>query len=277
MAGGRLAEAARAARRRGPVTATPPVLRATGLRKRFGALAVADGVSLSVAAGARHAIIGPNGAGKTTLFDLLAGSLRPDAGRIELDGHDVTRLPPHRRARLGLARSFQRNSLFPDETVLGNLLLADIAARGTGVQAWRRVRGLGDAHRRAEAVAARVGVADHLRRRVSSLAYGVQRQLEVGLALMTGPKLLLLDEPTAGMGPGETGSMLALIDALPRSLTVLLIEHDMALVFGHAERITVLHQGAVLLDGSPDEVRGSQAVRDTYLGAPAPDTGPAGC
>jgi len=240
-----------------------------GLRKRFGALAVTDGVSLSVAAGARHAIIGPNGAGKTTLFELLAGSLRPDAGRIELEGRDITRLPPHRRARLGLARSFQRNSLFPHETVRGNLLLADIAARGSGVQVWRRLRAMRDAHRRAEAVAEQVGLADRLEHTVSTLAYGVQRQLEVGLALMAGPRLLLLDEPTAGMGPGETGRMLELIDALPRSLTVLLIEHDMALVFGHAERITVLHQGSVLLEGSPDEVRASEAVRAIYLGTPA--------
>jgi branched-chain amino acid transport system ATP-binding protein len=244
------------------------MLRAQGLHKRFGALKVTDGVSLHVPAGSRHAIIGPNGAGKTTLFNLLAGALRPDAGRIELDGADVTRLPPHRRARLGLARSFQRNSLFPGETVRGNLLLADIAARGTGTQLWRRLDRMRESHARVEALAERIGLAAMLERPASTLAYGVQRQLELGLALIAQPKLLLLDEPTAGMGPGETGRMLELIDALPRELTVVLIEHDMSLVFDHAERITVLHQGGVLMEGTAEQVRASPVVRETYLGGP---------
>ena len=232
----------------------------------YGALPAVAGVSLRLERGERHALIGPNGAGKTSLFDLLAGRLRPDRGRIRLDGRDVTRAPAHRRARLGLARSFQRNNLFAGASVRRNLALADIAARGAGGRFWRPLARDRAAAERVEELAARVGLAEVLEQPVATLAYGMQRQLEVALALAGEPRVLLLDEPTAGMGQGETGRMLALVDALPRNLTVLIIEHDMRIVFGHADRVTVLHQGAVLMTGSPAEVQGSERVRETYLG-----------
>jgi branched-chain amino acid transport system ATP-binding protein len=242
------------------------MLRAEGLAKAFGALQVTCGVSLEVALGTRHAIIGPNGAGKTTLFNLLAGELKPDAGRIFIGERDVTALGADARARLGLARSFQRNNLFPGGTVRQNLLLADIAARGYGWQFWTRLSRRDAAHERAAATAERVGLADWFDYPVSTLSYGAQRQLEVGLALIAEPRILMLDEPTSGMSPEETARMMRLIDGLPRDLAVVLIEHDMSVVFAHADRITVLNYGEVLLEGAPEEVRGSAVVQETYLG-----------
>jgi len=245
------------------------MLRAENLCKAFGALQVTRDVSLEIPEGARHAIIGPNGAGKTTLFNLLAGELAPDAGAILIDDRDITRLPPNRRARLGLARSFQKNNLFPRQTVQENLLLADIAARGYGYRFWPRLTARKDAYIKAETVAGQIGLADDMQSGVAELSYGGQRQLEVGLALMAEPKVLLLDEPTSGMSPEETGRMLRLVDDLPRSLTVVMIEHDMDLVFTHADRITVLNYGEVLMQGTPEEVQGSDAVQETYLGGEA--------
>ena len=242
------------------------MLRAENLCKAFGALQVTRDVSLDIPEGARHAIIGPNGAGKTTLFNLLAGELTPDAGAILIDNRDITRLPPNRRARLGLSRSFQKNNLFPRQSVRDNLLLADIAARGYGYRFWPRLAARKDAYRKAETIAGQIGLTDELARGVAELSYGAQRQLEVGLALMAEPKVLLLDEPTSGMSPQETGRMLRLVDDLPRSLTVVMIEHDMDLVFAHADRITVLNYGEVLMEGRPGEVRGSDVVQETYLG-----------
>ena len=242
------------------------MLEASGLFKRFGALQATRGVSLKLETGARHAIIGPNGAGKTTLFNLLAGEVKPDAGQILLDGRDVTHASPDARARTGLGRSFQRNNLFETESVALNLALADIAHHGTGWHVWRRLSADRAARARAEDVAERVGLADALARPVASLSYGARRQLEVALALIGEPKVLLLDEPTAGMSPEETGRMLSLIDGLPTDLAVLIVEHDMDLVFSHATRITVLNYGEVLFEGSPDEVRASTLVQDTYLG-----------
>ncbi len=242
------------------------MLRLDRLVKSFGALQVTREVSLEVPQGVRHAIIGPNGAGKTTLFNLIAGELQPTSGSIEIGGRDATRLPPNRRARLGLARSFQRNNLFQSETVRNNLLLGDMASRGTGARFWPLLSRESAAHERAEAVAAQVGLSDELERLVSELSYGAQRQLEVGLALIAQPKVLLLDEPTSGMSPEETGRMLRLVDDLPRDLAVLLIEHDMDLVFTHADRITVLNYGQVLMEGTPEEVRGSDVVQEIYLG-----------
>ncbi len=242
------------------------MLRAENLCKAFGALHVTRDVSLKIPEGARHAIIGPNGAGKTTLFNLLAGELAPDAGAIFIEDRDITRLPPNRRARLGLSRSFQKNNLFQRQSVRDNLLLADIAARGYGTRFWPRLAARRDAHRKAETVADRIGLSDEMGRGVAELSYGAQRQLEVGLALMAEPKVLLLDEPTSGMSPQETARMQRLIDDLPRSLTVIMIEHDMDLVFAHADRITVLNFGQILMQGTPEEVRGSDVVQETYLG-----------
>jgi len=243
------------------------MLRAEGLQKHFGALAVTRDVSLEVRAGTRHAVIGPNGAGKTTLFNLLAGELTPDAGQIYIDDHAITHDSVEARAQRGLARSFQKNNLFPTRTVRSNLLLGDIAGHGYGFKAWSRTDNMHSAHKRVEATAEKVGLTEVLDQTVSTLSYGAQRQLEVGLTLMGKPRILLLDEPTSGMSPEETSRMLNLIDALPRELAVLIIEHDMDLVFAHADRITVLNYGSVLLEGTPDEVRNSQLVHDTYLGS----------
>ncbi|BBK40761.1 ABC transporter ATP-binding protein [Allostella vacuolata] len=246
--------------------AMPPALAADGLRKSFGALEATRGVSLSLPPGRRHAIIGPNGAGKTTLFNLLAGALRPDAGRVRLGSADVTADGPDARARRGLARSFQRNSLFPGMTVEAALMTAAAIAGGLGAVFWRRFdrdRGLADG---AAEIAARVGLADRLAVPVANLAYGAQRQLEIGLALATRPAVLLLDEPTAGMSPEETRAMQRLLAGLPRTITILVIEHDMDVVFDLAERVTVLDYGQVLLEGTPDEVRASDLVRRRYLG-----------
>lgn len=245
------------------------MLRAETLFKTFGAFQVTKGVSLEVPAGVRHAIIGPNGAGKTTLFNLLAGELAPDEGRILIDGQDVTSFAPDRRARRGLSRSFQKNNLFLSGTVRDNLMVADIVARGYGSHFWTRLSDNRRGHEKTAAIADQVGLADLLDRGVSELSYGAQRQLEVGLALMPDPKVLLLDEPTSGMSPEETGRMLQLIDDLPRALAVLLIEHDMDLVFSHADRITVLNYGEILMEGTPQEVRGSDIVQETYLGGKA--------
>ena len=232
----------------------------------FGALVVTKNVSLEVPLGVRHAIIGPNGAGKTTLFDLLAGKLTPTSGAIFIAATEVTGWSINRRVRLGLSRSFQRNNLFDSETVLDNFLFADIARHGYGHRFWSRLGTMRETLARAEEMAARVGLTEVLTRPVQELSYGAGRQLEVGLALMTGPKILLLDEPTSGMSPDETHRMLTLIDGLPRELAVVIIEHDMDLVFAYADRITVLNYGEVLMEGSPAEVRDSDVVQETYLG-----------
>jgi branched-chain amino acid transport system ATP-binding protein len=243
------------------------MLVAEQLNHAFGALQVTRDVSLQVPVGVRHAVIGPNGAGKTTLFNILAGELRPLSGRILLDGEDVTRAPPHRRARAGLARSFQRNNLFAGFSVRENLVLARLAVSGEGAVFWRRLRAARWRREEIEQVAARVGLLEVLERPVSSLAYGTLRQLEIGLALVSAPRVLLLDEPTSGMSPEETARVLGLVQELPRDLAVVIIEHDMDMVFETADRITVLNYGEVLLEGTPDEVRGSDAVRESYLGS----------
>ncbi len=242
------------------------VLRADALNKSFGALTVTRDISLAVAPGARHALIGPNGAGKTTLFNLLTGELAPDSGRVSLDGRDVTARPPDRRARAGLARSYQRNNLFESMTVRDNLITALIAARGLGRVFWRPLRARSGLDRDAARLAEKTGVAGALDEPARTLSYGMQRQLEVGLALASDPKVLLLDEPTSGMSPEETEAMRRLIAGLPADLAVLIIEHDIDLVLGLADRVTVLDYGTVLFEGTPDEVRDSEAVRQRYLG-----------
>jgi branched-chain amino acid transport system ATP-binding protein len=247
------------------------MLKATGLCKSFGALEATKNVSLHLAAGARHALIGPNGAGKTTLFNLLAGEILPDSGSIMLDGQDVSRASSDSRARAGLGRSFQRNNLFDTETVRQNLLFADIAVQGNGWHFLRRLSVDKRANELAEQVAVQVGLADALDAPVSSLSYGARRQLEVGITLIGQPKVLLLDEPAAGMSADETDRMLALIDGLPKELAILIVEHDMDLVFAHADRITVLNYGQVLFEGTPDEVRASALVQETYLGEAEPE------
>lgn len=245
------------------------MFRAEGLYKSFGALEVARGISLHLPRGARHAIVGPNGSGKTTLFNLLSGELSPDAGHVYIDGRDVTSLPPDARARAGLTRSFQKNNLFPDLTVLENLAVAATIGAGMGRIFWQRFAHASDAYRQAAAVAERIRLTPYLDAIVGTLPYGTQRQLEIGLALAIEPKILLLDEPTAGMSADETAEMAKLIADLPDELALLVIEHDMEIVFDFANRITVLDYGSVLAEGTPAEIRASPEVRRRYLGETA--------
>ena len=242
------------------------MLEARNLRKAFGGIRVTQDVSFTLAPGERRVILGPNGAGKTTLFNLLVGTLRPDGGEVLLDGQPVTRLSVPARARRGLSRSYQRNNLFEDLGVRENLALAAAAAQGKA--RWL----LRDSFRdpavatRVEEVAETVALADHLDAPVRALSYGRRRQLEVGLALAARPRVLLMDEPTSGVGPDMIEGFHRLLHALPRDLTVLIIEHDMDLAFDVADRITVLNFGEVVHEGTPDETRGNPTVRDIYLG-----------
>jgi ABC-type branched-subunit amino acid transport system ATPase component len=244
-------------------------LETRSLNKSFGSLAVTQDVSLAFESGLRYAIIGPNGAGKTTYFNLLAGNLRPDSGAVVLDGRDVTALDVTSRARIGMARSFQRNNVFPDFTVGDNLVLACALRAGSTPIFWRPMKRLSGAHAEAREIAEQVGLDDAFNTAVRNISYGSQRQLEVALALACRPKVLLLDEPTSGIGPEETARMHALITALPRSLTVIVIEHDMDIVLDFADRIIVLDYGRVLAQGTPAEIRASKVVRERYLGESA--------
>ncbi len=243
-----------------------PLLSTESLVKRFGGLAATDGLSLSVAEGELHALIGPNGAGKTTLIGQLSGELTPDSGTILFDGRDVTRLPVHKRAQRGLARSFQITSIFPSFTALDNVALAVQAHAGHSFRFWRdaaRDRRLAEP---ARAVLERVGLGARADTRADALAHGEKRQLELAMALATGPKLLLLDEPMAGMGPEDSARMVELLQELKGGVTILLVEHDMDAVFALADRITVLVRGKDLASGTPAQIRNDPAVRDAYLG-----------
>jgi branched-chain amino acid transport system ATP-binding protein len=242
------------------------MLEARSLHKSFGALAVTRNVSFSVPAGARYAIVGPNGSGKTTLFNLLTGETQADGGQVLLDGTDISNLSPDARARNGLTRSFQKNNLFPDLTAGENLALAVAIRQGAGRLFWRRFAKLPGLKEAVETIAERLGLADVLDRPSGTLPYGTQRQLELGLALAVLPKVLLLDEPTAGMSPEETRAMTSLIAALPRETTLVIIEHDMAVLFEIAERMIVLDYGSILVEGTPQEVRASEVVRRRYFG-----------
>ncbi|MBK4719151.1 ABC transporter ATP-binding protein [Azospirillum sp. YIM DDC1] len=253
-------------RRRGEAPVSRPLLSTNSLVKRFGGLAATDGLSLSVAEGELHALIGPNGAGKTTLIGQLSGELTPDSGTILFDGRDVTRLPVHKRAQRGLARSFQITSIFPSFTALDNVALAVQAHAGHSFRFWRdagRDRRLSDP---ARAVLERVGLGARADTRADALAHGEKRQLELAMALATGPRLLLLDEPMAGMGPEDSARMVELLQELKGGVTILLVEHDMDAVFALADRITVLVRGKDLASGTPAEIRNDPAVREAYLG-----------
>jgi ABC-type branched-subunit amino acid transport system ATPase component len=246
-------------------------LETRSLHKSFGSLAATQDVSLAFETGLRYAIIGPNGAGKTTYFNLLAGNLKPDSGTIQFAGRDVTGLDVTSRARIGIARSFQRNNLFPDFTVRDNLMLACALRAGTTRVFWRPMRQTASTSAEADEIAERVGLTDSLGVTVRQLSYGSQRQLEVALALACQPQVLLLDEPTSGMSPEETARMhelIRLISAIPRSLTVIVIEHDMDIVLNIADHIIVLDYGRVLEQGTPAEIRASAVVRQRYLGEP---------
>jgi branched-chain amino acid transport system ATP-binding protein len=242
------------------------LLQIDGLTKRFGGVVASDTISLEVPAGELHAIIGPNGAGKTTLIGQLAGEIASDAGRIHFDGRDVTALPTYRRSQLGLARSFQITSLFLDFTALENVALAVQAHAGHSFHFWRSARGEAELRDPARAALARVGLAERGDVLVSNLSHGEHRQLEIAMALATSPRMLLLDEPMAGMGPDESARMVKTLRELKRGLTILLIEHDMEAVFALADRITVLVYGRIIASGSPEAIRANAEVRQAYLG-----------
>ena len=245
---------------------TTPALQVDGLRRAFGGLVAVASVSFAVQPGERRAIIGPNGAGKTTLFNLISGELAPTSGRVYLDGQDVTGLPNHRLAGLGLARTFQRNNLFLGLSVRENVRLAVQARRKVAPRLWQPVDHLPEVVREADHVLEELGLAERATALVRNLSYGEQRQLEVAIALATGPRVLLLDEPTAGMSPAETAAMTRTVEGLPKDMTLLIIEHDMDVVFALADRITVLHYGEVLAEGEPEVVKGNPRVAEVYMG-----------
>jgi branched-chain amino acid transport system ATP-binding protein len=243
-----------------------PLLRLDDVSKSFGALNVSRNVSLSLDQGARQALIGPNGAGKTTLINLISGILRPTSGRIHIGAVDVTRMSAEERVRLGLVRTFQINSLFPKLTVAENVAL------GVSTRSRRDWRPFGEMrHERetldtTEEILVSTGLADHAGVELAKLAYGQQRLVEIALALALEPKILLLDEPAAGLSGAEREALLTLLFKLPEALAVLIIEHDMSLVFRLAHKITVLVEGGILVEGTAESVRNNPRVRDIYLG-----------
>jgi branched-chain amino acid transport system ATP-binding protein len=245
------------------------MLEARGLTKNFGALRASDGIDFDVQEGETHAVIGPNGAGKTTFISQLAGNLRPDAGRIVFAGEDITALAAPRRARKGLARSFQITSVYPEFSALQNVALAIQAQSGHSFRFWRDARRDARLTDPARRVLEDVGLGSRTDVLAANLAHGEQRQLEVAMALATKPRLLLLDEPMAGMGIEESQRMIALLGGLKRKQTIILVEHDMDAVFRLADRISVLVYGRVLATGAPEEVRANSEVRAAYLGEQA--------
>ena len=242
------------------------LLETHALQKRFGGLVATDSVSLAVRRGECHALIGPNGAGKTTLIGQLAGVLRPDAGTIVFDGRDVTRLNAHQRARLGFARSFQITSILGSFSVLDNVGLAVQAVTGSSFRFWSAVDAEAELATQAMEILHAVGLERLAARPAQDLSHGEHRQLELALALATRPRLMLLDEPMAGMGPDESERMLTLIAGLKGSHAILLVEHDMDAVFRLADRISVLVAGRIVATGSGEEIRANAEVRGAYLG-----------
>lgn len=245
-----------------------PLLSLSDVAVAFGALRAVDGVTLSIPAGQRRAIIGPNGAGKTTLFNAIAGVIPPTEGRVVFDGTDMTSFPTHRRAALGIARTFQITNLFPQLTVEENVRLA---VRGLSPRKYSLLGvGLAQARER-EAIETALENAQLVARQhelTKTLSYGEQRQLEMAMALVQEPKLLLLDEPAAGLSPAERVRMAEVIGKLPRSLTLILIEHDMDLALGLVDYVSCLHFGKILVEGTPDEIRTNERVQEVYLGKP---------
>ncbi|MBW8724811.1 MAG: ABC transporter ATP-binding protein [Inquilinus limosus] len=241
-------------------------LETIGLQKRFGGLVATNDVSLRIAVGARHALIGPNGAGKTTFVNLLTGVLAPSGGRVLLGGEDITGLKPHLRVRRGLARTFQINQLFAEITPLDTIGLAVAERMGRGGDWWRVAGGKAEVLDEILAIADRFRLTDVLQARTATLAYGKQRLLEIATAFACRPRVLLLDEPAAGVPEAERHELLATIAELPPDVSVLLIEHDMDLVFSFADRISVLVNGALLTEGTPDAIAADARVRAVYLG-----------
>ncbi|HEX4410713.1 MAG TPA: ABC transporter ATP-binding protein [Xanthobacteraceae bacterium] len=245
---------------------TKALLEIDALTKRFGGVTASDNISLKVPEGELHAIIGPNGAGKTTLIGQLAGEITPDVGRIIFDGSDITALPVHRRSQIGLARSFQITSLFPDFTALDNVALAVQAHAGHSFRFWRDARNDDALRRPAREVLDELGLAARADAPVANLSHGERRQLEIAMALVTKPRLLLLDEPMAGMGPDESARLVDTLRQLKGNFTILLIEHDMDAVFALADCISVLVYGRIIASGDAATIRTDPAVRQAYLG-----------
>ena len=246
---------------------TAPALSTRALDKNFGSLVVAKDIALSLPAGERYALIGPNGAGKTTLINLMTGMLRPDGGQIFLGEEDITWLPSHERVKRGLVRTFQINTLFPQLTALESVTLAVCERRGEAADWWRNLPSYRDAIEEAYNILTSLRLGDDCERPTHELAYGQQRLLEIALALATRPKVLLLDEPAAGVPQEESGELFAAIANLSQEISILFIEHDMNIVFRFASRILVMVSGAILVEGTPAEIAADQRVREVYLGS----------
>jgi branched-chain amino acid transport system ATP-binding protein len=246
--------------------AAKPALSVHGVNKAFGSLVVARDITIALPQGARYALIGPNGAGKTTLINLITGMLRPDSGRIQLGQEDITGLKPHHRVKRGLVRTFQINTLFPQLTAIEAVTLAVSERRGLARNFWRGLTAFPDAVDEAYGILKSLSLGGAATRLTRELPYGQQRLLEIALALATQPKVLLLDEPAAGVPRDESAELFAAIAGLPPDITVLFIEHDMNLVFKFATRIIVLVQGTVLLEGTPEQISTDPRVREVYLG-----------
>lgn len=242
-------------------------LELTGLEKRFGRTEIIRGVDLTVGTGERHAVIGPNGAGKSTMFNLISGRFAPSAGSIRLKGEDVTRLKPHEINRRGLSRSFQITNIFPRMSVYENLRCAVLWSAGHGYCFWRAIDGLRDVEERAERLLDRIGLGSRREVAAGLLAYAEQRALEIGVAIAGDAEVILLDEPTAGMSHSETEHAVDLIRKVSAGKTLLMVEHDMPVVFGLADRISVLVYGQIIATDTPERIRSNKAVQDAYLGA----------
>jgi branched-chain amino acid transport system ATP-binding protein len=242
------------------------VLSCQGLVKKFGGITATNDVSIALHRGARHALIGPNGAGKTTLINLLTGVLEPTAGRITLEGQDISRLAPHQRVRRGMVRTFQINQLFASMTPLETLALVVSQQRGLGTRWWKSLGQDAAVAQRAQQLLEQFHLAEVANQKTEHLAYGKRRLLEIAIALACEPRVLLLDEPVAGVPAGEREELLQTVAALPADVSVLLIEHDMDLVFSFANRMTVLVNGTVLTEGTPEEIAANQDVKAVYLG-----------
>lgn len=246
------------------------VLEVRNLQKYFGGLHATRNLSMSLPQGELHAVIGPNGAGKTTLITQLFGEIRPTSGTVLVNGRDVTSRPPHERVRLGMARSFQITTLVRDLSVGENVILALLASEGHAFRFWRRIDRNMDLRTRAARALARIGLDGmDMSRRVADLSHGEQRMLELAIALVGDPALVLLDEPMAGLGSEESRSMTRFLSGLKGRITILLVEHDMEAVFALADRVTVLVSGEIIAVGTPDEIRNDSRVRDAYLGEDA--------
>ncbi len=250
------------------MAATDPrtMLEVRNLHKSFGGVRATDDFSIAVTPNEIHAIIGPNGAGKTTLIAQLSGALQPDSGTIQFNGRDITRVPPHRRSHMGLARSFQITSIFLDMTAIDNVALAVQAHAGHSFHFWKPAAADTRLTDPAQAALERVGLKERADTLAANLAHGEQRQLEIAMAIATNPVLLLLDEPMAGMGTDESQRMVEIIRELKQQHTILLVEHDMDAVFALADTITVMVYGKAIASGNPDEIRGNQQVIEAYLG-----------